>query len=86
MRLLFGSAVLFLLSACGPSTLGGACSTTCDCPVLNAPIRCPGEWTCNASQRCEYVCRDVCGAGLDAGCASPLVCTGAICSARSTCP
>ncbi|MCA2981462.1 MAG: hypothetical protein INH41_05280 [Myxococcaceae bacterium] len=85
MRTLFGLALLVMLG-CGPSTLGGTCTATCDCPALAAPVRCPGEWTCNTARRCEYVCQDVCGSGVDAGCASPRVCRGSICSERATCP
>lgn len=72
-------------AGCGPTTLAGPCQATCDCPVMNAPIRCPGEWVCNAQKRCEYQCQDACGSGLDAGCASGKSCNGAICSERATC-
>ncbi|MDP3499772.1 MAG: hypothetical protein Q8S33_05545 [Myxococcales bacterium] len=78
--------VCALAFGCSPSTLAGPCSVTCDCPVMNAPIRCPGEWSCNAQKTCEYTCKDPCGSGSgDGGCATGDVCNGSICSARSTC-
>lgn len=95
-KLLAVAAVVLLLDVfpgrCGgganpPSTLAGPCQTTCDCdPTMNAPIRCPGQWECNADQRCEYSCGDDCLE--DGGCAdTKKTCTGVACvTSRATCP
>ena len=51
----------FLLAGCGSDpTLGGSCNATCDCPVINAPIKCVGEWDCNSNKRCQYTCKSTC--------------------------
>lgn len=88
MRLVLAVASLCLVLWSCNATLGGPCQATCDCPALNAPIRCPGEWGCNAQKTCEYTCKTICGSGsgTDAGCAAGETCNGAICTARSTCP
>jgi len=77
------------ISCCRPSSTAGPCSTSCDCTqTATAPLKCPGEWSCNTDKICEYTCRDVCGAasGTDAGCATPLTCVGSTCSDRASCP
>jgi hypothetical protein len=85
--LLMGCSVVALaFTACGPVNLAGSCNATCDCPNLNAPFRCGGEWVCNANKRCEYVCPvEFCGPGTDAGCTSPRVCRDSRCTERTTC-
>ncbi len=89
---LFGALVLLLdvfpgnCGGCGASpTIAGPCQTSCDCdPNMAAPIRCPGEWACNADRRCEYSCGEVCAD--DGGCSTAeRTCDGVICKAARTC-
>lgn len=84
MKTLLAAAAALLLS-CGPATLGGPCQATCDCKEKNAPIRCPGEWVCNAAQTCEYTCKNTCEAGGVYTCSSGDDCNGSICSSRLGC-
>ena len=72
---------------CRPSTTAGPCQATCDCNnTLAAPIKCPGEWTCNAAKTCEYQCRETCGpSATDGGCPGSQACNGTLCSERSSC-
>ena len=77
------SAVLFF--SCGPATLAGPCKARCDCPQLNAPIKCPGEWACNAQLTCEYTCKNTCDLGGVYTCSSSDDCNGSICSSRVGC-
>lgn len=74
-KLFFLGAALVLLDvfpggcSCSPSsTVAGPCTDACACPALNAPIKCPGQWLCNGSQRCEYACSESCLD--DGGCAT----------------
>jgi hypothetical protein len=79
--------LLLLLSfSCGQSTLGGPCQQTCDCPKLNAPVKCPGEWKCNSNKTCEYECKSTCEAGTVFTCRAEEDCNGSICSERKACP
>ncbi|GEM_PF-1942261 len=73
---------LFVLGACGGAP---ACKTACDCPAMNAPIRCPGEWGCNLSNTCEYTCKNTCETGGVFTCGADDDCNGSICSARKAC-
>ncbi len=91
-KLLVLGAALLLLDvfpgggcSCTPSTTAGACQSTCDCnPNVNAPIKCPGTWDCNAKKLCEYSCKDVCAE--DGGCPAGQACTGALCVTPRSCP
>lgn len=84
MKKLLAVAAL-LLVGCAPSTLAGPCTSTCDCPQLNAPVRCPGRWECNAQKTCEYSCFETCEA--DGGCATAgKTCSDSFCKAGFTCP
>lgn len=91
-RLLALGAVLLLLDVfpggcgCAPSTLAGPCQSTCDCNAsMNAPIRCPGRWECNAKKTCEYSCFESCEA--DGGCATAgKSCTDSFCKSAISCP
>ena len=74
-----------LLSGCGSPTLGGACKVTCDCPSLNAPLKCVGEWGCNTQGTCEYTCKSLCGTGGVFTCGIADDCNGSFCSARKGC-
>lgn len=93
-KLLVVGAVLLLLDvfpgSCGgcgqPSTIAGPCKTVCDCNAnMNAPIRCPGQWDCNADKQCEYTCRDTCLD--DGGCRiEGETCSGVVCiTPRTSC-
>ncbi len=80
-----------LLAGCGggASTLGGSCTTACDCATGSKPLDCAtGEWTCNDSSVCEYKCQNTCGGGGVGTCAFPATCDTAkgYCSQRSSCP
>lgn len=90
-RLLVVGAVLLLdvfpgnCGGCGqPSTIAGPCNSICDCSAtMNAPIRCPGQWACNADKLCEYSCGDDCLE--DGGCADGAkTCNGVICGTPRT--
>jgi hypothetical protein len=84
MKKLLAVAAL-LLAGCAPSTIAGPCRSTCDCQVLNAPVKCPGRWACNTDKACEYSCFDTCEA--DGGCADPeKTCIDSFCKAGFTCP
>jgi hypothetical protein len=74
-----------LLSACGPANLGGPCNTTCDCKLTTAPVKCPGEWICNAQSTCEYTCKNPCETGGVYTCSASDDCNGSICSSRLGC-
>lgn len=69
---------------CGSSKpeLDGACQSDCDCKRTDAPLRCPGEWLCNADRLCEYTCEDPCG-GQVSTCPADTECNGTVCSART---
>lgn len=86
MRALLVGLGLLFGSACN-ATLAGPCQSSCDCAQLNAPIRCPGEWGCNAQKTCEYTCKTTCGSGsgTDAGCPGTETCNGSICTTRAGC-
>lgn len=51
---------LALFLSCAPSTIGPPCTGVCSCQGLNAPVRCPGQWQCNADKLCEYSCSEPC--------------------------
>lgn len=71
---------------CAPATTAGPCQTICDCDAtMAAPVRCPGEWACNAEKLCEYSCRDLCTE--DGGCTDAAqTCNGTVClTPRTTC-
>lgn len=79
-------AGVFVLSACNTNPLrGGACAAKCDCPQNNAPIKCPGEWQCNAEQRCEYRCTQTCEDGGISGCRADEECANNRCTMRKGC-
>ena len=90
--LILGAAILLLDvfpgggCSCTPtSTLGGPCQTSCDCKATTAPIKCPGQWACNAKLTCEYSCTDPCSA--DGGCATAgQTCVGDFCKTALQCP
>ena len=82
----FAFALLAALMSCGPATLGGPCQTTCDCKLTTAPVKCPGEWVCNAQSTCEYTCKNTCQLGGVYTCSSNDDCNGSICSSRLGCP
>jgi hypothetical protein len=80
-------AAAALLVSCGPANLGGLCQKTCDCkPSATAPLKCPGEWVCNAQSTCEYTCKNTCQIGGVYTCSSGDDCNGSICSSRLGCP
>jgi hypothetical protein len=84
----FLCSVLILLvtgTACGPANLGGPCNTTCDCKLTTAPVKCPGEWICNAQSTCEYTCKNTCQTGGVYTCSASDDCNGSICSSRLGC-
>jgi len=85
----FAALVVLVVAGlgCSPTTLAGPCRTDCDCTLGTAPIKCPGEWFCNANFTCEYQCRDLCGASAvsDAGCPTGQSCSGTLCSGRVLC-
>jgi len=85
-RLLPLLVVLSSVVACAPATLGGPCQKTCDCPNLGAPIRCPGEWGCNADKVCEYTCKGSCDPTGVYTCRGDEECVGTLCSERKACP
>ena len=81
-------AVGWLAGCGGSSTLGGKCSTACDCTSTDKPLSCStGEWTCNDGMQCEYVCQGTCGGGGVGTCAFPAECntTKMQCSQRDSC-
>ena len=83
MRALLVSLGL-VIAACGTSTIGRPCTeaagTGCHCNTDPAPIKCPGDWICNAQKRCEYTCAPTCE---DGGCpTTQYTCSGSLC--RST--
>lgn len=51
---------LALFVSCAPSTIGPPCANTCSCAGLNAPVKCAGQWQCNADKLCEYSCSGPC--------------------------
>lgn len=72
-----------VFSACDANPqLDGPCEQTCDCDRTDAPVRCPGEWTCNADKFCEYVCQNPCE-GQVYTCPDGTDCNGSFCSERS---
>jgi len=59
--------IALALVSCAPSTIGPPCTGVCSCANLNAPVKCPGQWQCNADKLCEYSCSEPCLG--DGGCA-----------------
>ena len=84
MRALFLCLSILALGGCGAShpELDGPCQATCDCTQDHAPIKCPGEWTCNAQKTCEYVCRPSCE-GAVYTCPDGTDCQNGICTERA---
>lgn len=80
-------AVLALLSpGCGNSAaMPTACEKTCDCTQTEAPVRCPGEWICNAQKTCEYKCQSACSGDVYT-CPDGTDCNGTFCSERKVTP
>ncbi|MBM4380024.1 MAG: hypothetical protein FJ086_12125 [Deltaproteobacteria bacterium] len=79
------AAVLLLLSALSGCESAVRCSTPCDCTEKTAPVKCPGEWTCQAGT-CAYECRSPC-TELPYTCGANQSCNGSICSDRpASCP
>lgn len=79
--------LLLALSACGPSVLNRACpnqspGTGCNCISDPAPIKCPGDWICNAQQRCEYMCAAPCENGACADQAN-FTCSNSLCRSNA---
>ena len=74
-----------LFFGCGDPRLGGPCKVTCDCPAMNAPINCPGEWVCNANSTCEYTCKSGCDPNGVSTCRVEEECLGTLCSSRKGC-
>jgi len=73
---------LLALSGCGA---GAPCQSACDCTATTAPIKCPGEWGCNASNTCEYSCKNLCDPNGVSTCRVDEECLGTFCSARKAC-
>lgn len=73
---------LLALSGCGAGT---PCKTACDCTATTAPIKCAGEWGCNASSTCEYTCKNACDNSGVSTCKVDDECNGTLCSARKAC-
>lgn len=84
VAVMFCAALAFGLFGCGPARpeLGGPCQSTCECDRTDAPMRCAGEWTCNAEKTCEYVCRNACS-GQVYTCPDGTDCNGTFCSERT---
>ena len=84
LAVVFHLAVALLLggglTACGESAQ--SCETTCDCTQTDAPMRCPGEWVCNADKLCEYSCKGQCSE-FPYTCRSEETCNGTFCSERA---
>ena len=86
MKRLMAVVLLAMVCGCSPSTnFGGTCETPCDCEQTYAPVRCIGEWICNAEKTCEYECKAPCVAPPYT-CASDETCNGSFCSERGSCP
>jgi hypothetical protein len=75
----------FLLASCGDPKLGGPCKSHCDCTATLAPIKCAGEWACNAQSTCEYSCKNPCGGGGVSTCPADETCNGQLCSLKTGC-
>lgn len=78
----FVVGLLLALGGCGGLP---PCKTACDCTSTTAPIKCPGEWGCNASSACEYTCKNTCDSSGVSTCSVDDECNGTICSARKAC-
>ncbi|MFT3841130.1 MAG: hypothetical protein QM723_29330 [Myxococcaceae bacterium] len=88
MRLFFSIGLLLMLGCGSASTLGGHCTTACDCATTDKPLSCAtGEWTCNDNSTCEFKCQQSCGGGGVGTCAFPASCdtTKMQCSERGSC-
>ncbi len=85
MKWAWPAAALALFVSCGRSELAGPCQSTCDCTRADAPLKCPGEWVCNAEKTCEYTCQPTCSLGGVYTCPSSEECNGSICSERKAC-
>jgi hypothetical protein len=77
--------VLLALWGCGNPALDGPCQATCDCSLTSAPLKCVGEWVCNANKTCEYQCKNTCEAGTVFTCRAEEECNGSFCSERKAC-
>ena len=88
----FGAALMLLDvfpgggCACASPTLAGPCQSTCDCNAsMNAPIKCPGSWACNAQKTCQYSCFESCQD--DGGCVTAgKTCSDSFCKSPVSCP
>jgi len=79
------AAALLLLAALPACDSAQRCSTPCDCTEKTAPVKCPGEWTCQQGT-CAYACRSPC-TELPYTCGAGQACNGSICSERpASCP
>jgi hypothetical protein len=77
---------LCLLGCGGGSTLGGPCSKACDCTSTATPLGCTGgEWQCNASSTCEFICPATCMGQVYTCPTQGPDCVNGFCSARKTC-
>ena len=77
--------LVVLLAGCGDPKLGGPCKGSCDCTSTVAPVKCTGEWVCNASSTCEYTCKSPCDSSGVSTCGADETCNGVLCSSRVTC-